>query len=113
MSSKPTSSDTTIIVSPLAASEMPRPPDNLATPIMTRHGVEVEYYAPRGIDRQTPHKRDELYVVASGAGFFVVGDQRRRFATGDLLFVPAGVEHRFEEFGEDFSTWVVFFGPDS
>jgi len=28
-----------------------------------------------------------------------------------LLFVPAGVEHRFEHFSEDFSTWVVFYGP--
>ena len=29
---------------------------------------------------------------------------------GDLIFVPAGREHRFLEFTEDFKTWVVFFG---
>ena len=30
--------------------------------------------------------------------------------TGDLLFVAAGVEHRFEAFTEDFALWRVFYG---
>jgi mannose-6-phosphate isomerase-like protein (cupin superfamily) len=104
-------SDPVTIVSPAAAAAMPQPPDNLATPILSRHGVETEYYAPRGVDTQTPHDRDELYIVSQGSGWFVAGDQRRRFAAGDLIFVPAGVDHRFEDFSVDFSTWVVFFGP--
>lgn len=33
-------------------------------------------------------------------------------APGDFLFVPAGVEHRFEEFTDDLAVWVVFYGPD-
>jgi len=28
-----------------------------------------------------------------------------------VLFVPARVEHRFEEFSDDFATWVIFWGP--
>ena len=28
-----------------------------------------------------------------------------------LIFVPAGIEHRFENFTDDFSTWVIFYGP--
>ncbi len=32
-------------------------------------------------------------------------------STGDFLFVPAGVEHRFENFTSDFATWVFFYGP--
>jgi hypothetical protein len=28
-----------------------------------------------------------------------------------VLFVPAGIEHRFIKFTEDFVTWVVFYGP--
>jgi mannose-6-phosphate isomerase-like protein (cupin superfamily) len=78
-----------------------------------RHGtLEVEYYAPRGHDPQQPHRRDELYVIVSGVGMFVNGDKRHPFQPGDMLFVPAGVEHRFEEFSDDFGTWVIFYGPD-
>jgi hypothetical protein len=29
----------------------------------------------------------------------------------DALFVAAGTEHRFEDFSEDFATWVVFTRP--
>jgi hypothetical protein len=26
--------------------------------------------------------------------------------------VAAGVQHRFEEFSDDFATWVIFYGPE-
>jgi mannose-6-phosphate isomerase-like protein (cupin superfamily) len=85
-------------------------PQRFAT--VFRHGsLEVEIYAPRGHDPQQPHSRDEVYVVISGAGVFVDGDERRPFARGDFLFVPAGRRHRFEEFSDDFATWVFFYGP--
>jgi len=102
-----------LIVSRAAAAGMPQPPDNLATPIVTRHDVEVEYYAPRGSDPQTPHDRDELYFVAAGTGVFVEGDRRTRFGPGDALFVPARMPHYFEDVSADFGVWVVFFGPAS
>ena len=77
------------------------------------HGtLSVEIYAPRGTDPQTPHTRDEVYVVVSGRGRFVVAGERRAFGPGDLLFVPAGVAHRFEDFGDDFAAWVLFYGPE-
>jgi hypothetical protein len=31
--------------------------------------------------------------------------------SGDLLFVAAGAEHRFEDFTDDLAVWVVFYGP--
>ncbi len=77
------------------------------------HGsMELEVYAPRGADPQTPHARDELYVVVSGTGEFVNGPERHPFGPGDVLFVPAGVEHRFEGFTDDLVVWVVFYGPE-
>ena len=77
-----------------------------------RHGsLSVEIYRPRAVDRQQPHARDELYVVISGSGHFVNGDTRHPFEPGEVLFVPAGVEHRFESFTDDFATWVFFYGP--
>lgn len=78
-----------------------------------KHGsLEIEYYQPDKVDDQTPHERDEVYIVASGEGTFVNGDQRHAFSKGDVLFVPAGREHRFVDFSEDFATWVMFYGPE-
>lgn len=78
-----------------------------------QHGtLEVEIYAPRGSDPQTPHKKNEVYVVAQGNGEFVLEGKRVRFSAGDLLFVPAGAEHRFENFTDDFYAWVIFYGPE-
>ena len=81
--------------------------------VVLEHGtLEVEIYAPRGADPQGPHTRDEVYVVVSGSGEFVHGDTREPFGPGDLLFVPAGVVHRFEKFTDDLTVWVVFYGPE-
>lgn len=77
-----------------------------------RHGtLAVEFYKPDKIDHQKPHDRDEVYVVVSGTGTFFNSGKRWNFNPGDFLFVPAGAEHRFENFTEDFSTWVFFYGP--
>ncbi len=78
-----------------------------------QHGtLSVELYAPRGTDPQQPHTRDEVYVVVQGSGQFRNGESRHPFGPGDLLFVPAGVTHRFEDFTEDLAVWVVFYGPE-
>ncbi len=77
------------------------------------HGsLQVKMYSPSGRDSQEPHTRDELYVIARGSGWFVNGPDRHPFQTGDVLFVPAGVVHRFEEFSDDFCVWVMFYGPE-
>lgn len=77
------------------------------------HGtLAVKVYAPRGTDPQTPHTRDEIYVVISGSGTFVHGDERTAFQAGDFLFAAAGVVHRFEDFTDDFAVWVFFYGPE-
>ena len=77
-----------------------------------KHGsLVVEFYRPDKVDNQTPHNRDEVYVVASGTGVFNNNGKKWKFKPGDFLFVPAGVEHRFEKFTRDFATWVFFYGP--
>lgn len=90
----------------------PVPEGNLAAPVLAHGSMIAEWYAPRGEDHQQPHTRDELYVIAAGSGWFVHGDERHPFTVGDLLFVPAGVAHRFEEFTDDFGVWVIFYGPE-
>lgn len=77
------------------------------------HGtLTVEMYKPQLVDLQKPHTRDEVYVVVAGSGEFVNQGERTTFSAGDLLFVPAGAVHRFENFTEDFATWVIFYGPE-
>ena len=79
--------------------------------VMAGGTMSVEVFAPRGVDLQTPHTQDELYFVYAGTGEIVINGQRFDAAAGDAFFVAAQVEHRFENFSEDFVTWVVFYGP--
>lgn len=80
--------------------------------LLTHGSMLVEIYKPEKVDLQQIHSRDELYVVYSGSGTFFNDGIRHPFQAGDVLFVPAGIEHRFEDFSEDFATWVVFYGPE-
>ncbi len=95
-----------------AARQLTVPPGNLAAPVFGHGSMLVEYYAPKEIDHQQPHTRDELYVIIAGSGDFIHGEQRQPFSAGDLLFVPAGAVHRFVNFTADFATWVIFYGPE-
>jgi mannose-6-phosphate isomerase-like protein (cupin superfamily) len=95
-----------------ARQQLAAQPDALSVELF-RHGtLQVKLYAPRGRDPQTPHTRDEIYVVASGTGWFWNGDSRAAFQPGDLLFAAAGQPHRFEDFTDDFLVWVMFYGPE-
>ena len=80
--------------------------------VFERGSLTVEIYRPLGNDEQQPHTRDECYVVISGTGTYSVDGELIDFAPGDFLYAPAGVEHRFETFSEDFVTWVIFYGPE-
>jgi mannose-6-phosphate isomerase-like protein (cupin superfamily) len=91
---------------------LPGPGGERSTLAFERGTLTVKLYAPRGSDPQTPHTRDELYVVHTGRGRFVVEDRSVAFGPGDALWVAAGVPHRFEDFTDDLSLWVVFYGPD-
>ena len=95
-----------------AVEHLPGPEGERFAKVLEHGSLEVEIYAPRGLDTQTPHTRDELYVIVQGVGEFVNGPDRYPFGPGDVLFVPAGVEHRFEDFTDDFLVWVVFYGPE-
>jgi mannose-6-phosphate isomerase-like protein (cupin superfamily) len=80
--------------------------------VVMKHGtMSVEYFAPVKVDTQAPHQQDELYVIARGHGHFNRNDEVLECKAGDVLFVPAGMEHRFERFSDDFATWVIFYGP--
>jgi mannose-6-phosphate isomerase-like protein (cupin superfamily) len=62
------------------------------------------------IDRQSPHTEDELYYVVSGRGLVTVGAESRPVVPGSVVFVAAGVPHRFHDIAERLEL-LVMFGP--
>src|SRR5918911_2489864 len=91
-----------------ALSRLPGPQGERFAEVFAHGSLVVEIFAPRGVDTQQPHTRDEVYLVVQGSGEFLSGDARQQIAAGDFLFVPAGVSHRFENFTDDLVLWVLF-----
>lgn len=90
----------------------PPPTRMLSRPVFTRGTLDIRWYAPAGEDRQTPHTRDEIYVVAQGRAAFFDGQEHHQLEPGACIFVAAGQDHRFEALSPDFAVWVVFYGPE-
>jgi mannose-6-phosphate isomerase-like protein (cupin superfamily) len=109
---KPATLDKRRVTIAEAMARLPGPNGERFATVLEHGSLLVEIYAPRGHDPQTPHTRDEVYVVIQGEGVFVNGPECARFAPGDVLFVPAGVVHRFEDFTDDLVVWVFFYGPE-
>jgi mannose-6-phosphate isomerase-like protein (cupin superfamily) len=63
-------------------------------------------------DPQTPHDQDELYYVVSGRGTIRVGEDDRDVGPGSIVFVEAGVEHRFHTITSNLTVLVVFAPPE-
>jgi mannose-6-phosphate isomerase-like protein (cupin superfamily) len=71
------------------------------------------YVLPAGaVDGQSPHTEDEVYVVLAGAGQFTAGEEGRTVGPGDVLFVPAGLPHRFHDISNALHLVVVFAPPE-
>lgn len=95
-----------------ALARLPGPQGEQSVGLFEHGSLVVKLYTPRGNDPQSPHSCDEVYVVARGSGEFVCGSERQSFGPLDVLFAAAGVEHRFENFTDDFAVWVFFYGPE-
>lgn len=91
---------------------LPGPAGERSVAVFEHGTLVVKLYAPRGSDPQTPHTRDEVYIVAKGHGEFFHQGRRQDFREGDFLFAAAGEEHRFENFTDDLAVWVMFYGPE-
>ncbi len=83
-------------------------------PFALLHGddhIAVILYKPQLEDQQTPHDQDEFYFIASGTAEVNINGEVAAVSSGDAVFVPAHVQHRFVGPSEDFSCWAVFYGP--
>src|SRR5258708_5088865 len=94
-----------------AALALPLPEGRRSSEILVDGDLELRLYAPKGHDPQTPHDRDEFYVVATGTGRYRIEATEVAIAPGDMLFAAAHAEHGFVARGDDFSEWIVFYGP--
>ena len=63
-----------------------------------------------GTDRQQPHGEDEVYLVLAGRAKITVGLAERTVGPGSVVFVAAGVDHRFHDILEELRLLVAF-GP--
>jgi len=72
--------------------------------------VGLYVLAPGEPDLQQPHTEDEAYYVVAGSGRITVGDDVRDVRVGSIVFVAAGVPHRFHDITEEL-TLLVAFGP--
>ena len=94
-----------------AQARIPGPAGEHSVSVLQRGTLDVKLSLPTLPNQQTPHAQDEVYVVIRGRGILLHDGARDPFESGDLLFVAAGTEHRFEDFSEDLAVWVVFYGP--
>jgi mannose-6-phosphate isomerase-like protein (cupin superfamily) len=77
--------------------------------------MSVGYYRlpAGGIDPQSPHLEDEVYVVVGGRARVTVGEHERDVRPGDTIFVGSTVPHRFHDIAEDLELVVVFAPPET
>jgi mannose-6-phosphate isomerase-like protein (cupin superfamily) len=97
-------------VSLAAALALPRTPGR-SSEVLIDGEMEIRFAATPSSRPQVPHERDEFYVVARGSGRYRVEGRVYDVGPGDLLFAAARAEHGFEDISEDFSVWVMFYGP--
>jgi mannose-6-phosphate isomerase-like protein (cupin superfamily) len=76
----------------------------------TKLSVGLAIWPAGSTDRQKPHREDEVYYVITGRGSIRVADEDRPVKPGSLVFVGAGVEHRFHDIDEELRV-LVFWAP--
>jgi mannose-6-phosphate isomerase-like protein (cupin superfamily) len=94
-----------------AALALPRTPGRSAE-VFVDGDLEVRFPAKPTNGLQSPHRKDEIYFVASGTARYRVMDKLTDVSVGDVLFCAAHVPHSFENNSDDFSVWVLFYRPE-
>ena len=72
------------------------------------------YVLPAGApDPQKPHSEDEIYYIVSGKAKMRIGAQERSVCEGSVIYVEAGLEHRFFDIEEELMVLVIFAPAES
>ena len=96
-------------ISLAAARQLPWKPGRSAEAFIDGE-LEIRFTPRPTNGPQTPHQRDEVYVVAAGSGFYRVDCTVTAVGPGDMCFAAAHTPHGFEDFTDDFAIWVIFYG---
>jgi mannose-6-phosphate isomerase-like protein (cupin superfamily) len=95
----------------LAEAQTGIPVGGRSVSVLQRGTIDVRLGTPARPDEQKPHEQGALYLAIRGRGVLFHDGKRDPFESGDLLFVAAATEHRFEDFSDDLLVWRVFYGP--
>ncbi|MCU1269603.1 MAG: hypothetical protein JWN74_897 [Acidobacteriaceae bacterium] len=68
---------------------------------------------PGATDNQTPHNEDEIYYVVRGKAKMRLGREEREVREAEVIFVEAGLEHRFFDIVEELVLLVIFAPAES
>ena len=66
-----------------------------------------------GTDPQRPHHEDEMYYVVRGQARMRLGSEDQAVTDGSVIFVQAGVEHRFHDIRQELVVLVCFAPAES
>ncbi len=79
------------------------------TQVLTGNRLTFVIHGPDGLEA-VPEKSEAntLYVIIAGYGVLCCSNgERIEFTAGDVMMVPAGAEHRFDEIGPKFRMWLI------
>ena len=94
-----------------ALSKVQDPQSRRFAEILKQGNLSVERFSPYN-ELEKPHSRDVAYMVVQGTGVFICGEKRVNFETGDFLFTPGGMTHRFDRLSEDVVVWIISYGKN-
>lgn len=91
---------------------LPHDPGGASARVVTHGSLEARWFAPRGpVPRQAQHDRPQVYVIVRGRGTFNCDGEREPFGPGDMIWVPAGGVHCFEDHTRDLAVWGILYEP--
>ena len=84
--------------------------DSLYSEFLTTQNLSVGIYElPSGDnDPQQPHTEDEVYLVLKGKGKIRVSEEARDVAPGSVVYVSAGLDHKFFDIIQTLTILVIF-----
>ncbi len=67
--------------------------------------------APGGLQIPHNHPEVQVYVIVSGTGRMLVGEETKEVSAGELIYVPSGLMHGIENLGESTLSYVSAANP--